>query len=107
MARAKARDGIIVNVSAEVEGVWVFNGDGGRFAGGLFTSRETAEAWIAANKLDGVLTLYPLDTGVYEWAIATGKFTPKKEEHSLPRFIGSFTTASMAHHHYEQGTCRT
>ena len=59
-------------------GVWVFNGDDGRFAGGVFTSREKAEPWIAANKLDGVLTLYPLDTGVYEWAIARGKFTPKQ-----------------------------
>jgi hypothetical protein len=75
--------------------------------GGGSTSREKAQAWIAANKLDGVLTLYPLDTGVYEWAIAKGKFTPKQEKHSLPKFIGSFATASMAHHHYEQGICRT
>jgi hypothetical protein len=90
-------------MSIDADGVWVFNGDGGRFAGGVFTSRERAEAWIAANKLDGVLTLYPLDTGVYEWAIAEGKFTPKQEKHSLPEFIGSFTTASMAHHHYERG----
>jgi hypothetical protein len=94
-------------MSTEADGVWVFNGDDGRFAGGVFTSREKAEAWIAANKLDGVLTLYPLDTGVYEWAIAKGKFTPKQQKHSLPKFIGSFTTASMAHHHYEQGICRT
>ena len=85
------------------EGVWVFNANGGRFAGGVFTSRDRAEAWIADNELDGVLTLYPLDAGVYEWAIAGGLFTAKKPEHSTPGFIGSFTTASQAHHHYEQG----
>ena len=91
------------SVSSDYEGVWIFNGDGGRFAGGVFTSREAAEAWIASNKLDGVLTLYPLDTGVHEWAIARGVFSPKKDEHLTPKFIGSFTTASMVHHHYEQG----
>ncbi len=26
--------------------IWVFNGIGGRFPGGVFTSRELAEAWI-------------------------------------------------------------
>jgi len=87
----------------EYDGVWVFNGDGGRFAGSIFTTQEAAEAWIADNKLDGVLTLYPLDTGVYEWAISRGLFTPKQEKHSSPAFIGSFTTASMPHHHYENG----
>lgn len=85
------------------EGVWVFNGDEGRFAGGVFTSRDRAEAWIADNELDGVLTLYPLDVGVYEWAIESGLFTAKKPAHATPRFIGSFTTASQAHHQYEQG----
>jgi len=49
------------------------------------------------------LTLYPLDTGVYEWAIARGWFTPKREEHSSPQFIGGLTTASMSHNHYEDG----
>ena len=54
-------------------------------------------------QLTGVLTLYPLDTGVYEWAIARGWFTPKREEHSSPQFIGGLTTASMSHNHYEDG----
>ena len=98
---------MIPRVSGQGDGVWVFNGDGGRFAGGVFASREAAETWINANELDGVLTLYPIDIGVYEWAVAAGAFTPKTEEHSSPKFIGSFTTASMEHHHYEQGICQT
>ena len=84
------------------EGVWLST-VGERFAGGIFTTLETAEAWIAHNRLSGVLMLYPLDIGVHEWAIARGWFTPRQETHSSPEFIGSFTTASMAHHHYEQG----
>ena len=87
----------------EYDGVWVFNGDGGRFAGGIFTTQEAAEAWIADNKLDGTLTLYPLNSGVHEWAVTRGLFKPTQEKHSSPAFIGSFTTASMRHHHYENG----
>jgi hypothetical protein len=84
------------------EGVWVFNG-GGTFAGGVFSTLEAAETWISKNRLDGVLTLYPLDTGVYEWAIERGWFAPKREKHHAQDFIGSFTTASMDHQHYERG----
>jgi len=85
-------------------GVWVFqNILTGRFAGGLFTSREKAEAWIEMNRLSGVLTLYPIDTGVYEWAIEAGLFSPKKPHESESAFIGGFTTASQPHYHYEEG----
>jgi hypothetical protein len=85
-------------------GIWVFqNTLAGRFAGGLFTSVERAEEWIKKNRLSGVLTLYPVDVGVYEWAIDHGLFTPKKpHEHEAP-FIGGFTTASQPHRHYEDG----
>jgi hypothetical protein len=65
--------------------------------------RDLAEDWIAQNRLSGVLTLYPVDVGVYEWAIERGLFTPKKEHESEPKFIGSFTTASQEHYHYEDG----
>jgi hypothetical protein len=40
--------------------VWVFHGDGGRFPAGVFAVKEEAEAWIAANKLSGCLTKYPV-----------------------------------------------
>ena len=58
--------------------IWVFHGANGRFASGVFTSRYTAEEWIASNKLTGVLTLYPLNQGVYQWAVANDYFVPKK-----------------------------
>ena len=87
--------------------IWLFHGDGGRFAGGAFTSRDRAEAWIAQHGLSGVLTRYPVDVGVFDWAIDSGLFEPRKPHESAPSFIGGFTTASQEHDHYEDGICIT
>jgi hypothetical protein len=85
-------------------GIWVFQAPlKGRFAGGLFSTRAEAEAWIERHALSGVLTLYPLDEGVYNWAIQKGLFRPKKPHESEAPFIGGFTTASQPHYHYEGG----
>jgi hypothetical protein len=85
-------------------GIWVFqNVLRGRFAGGLFTTREAAERWIEKNGCSGVLTLYPVDVGVYEWAIEQGLFTPNKPHERAAEFIAGFTTARQPHHHYENG----
>ena len=86
-------------------GIWVFNGANARFSSGIFSQRSFAEDYIEKYKLTGVLTLYPVDEPVYEWAIRTGKFTPKKEHQHLTQFIQGFTTASMEHYHYEEGVC--
>lgn len=83
-------------------GVWVFHGEGGRFAGGAFTSRELAEAWITKHSLSGVLTLYPLDTGVYEWAVARGTFDREKDVD--PGLVGAFSSAYQEHYHFIDGT---
>ena len=53
--------------------------------------------------MSGVLTKYPLNTGVYDWAVKLGYFTPKKAEHSAPDFVGKFSSASLEHFHYEDG----
>lgn len=83
--------------------VWVFNGEKTAFASGIFLDKALAEGWILENKLSGVLTLYPVNTGVYQWAIGKGFFTPKKCSQLEASFIGSFTTASQEHYHYENG----
>jgi hypothetical protein len=44
-----------------------------------------------------------VDTGVYKWAISKGFFRPSKPHQTTPEFIGRFTSASMEHHHYEDG----
>ena len=83
--------------------VWVFNGERGNFPGGIFTALDGAERWIEEHRLSGTLTQYPVDTGVYEWAISKGFFRPSQSHQTTPEFIGRFTSASMEHHHYEDG----
>ncbi len=82
-------------------GVWVFNG-GGQFPSGVFSSKEKAEEWIGTHALTGVLTFYPLDEGMYEWAVRHGYFTPKKEHQTTSAFIGEFACGAV-HHHYDRG----
>jgi len=83
--------------------VWVFTGAGARFPAGVFSCQETAEAWIQKHALTGVLTAYPLDVGAYDWATGNGLFVPKRQEHFLSAFVGSFTSAQMEHVHFEDG----
>lgn len=83
--------------------VWVFNGPKTRFPSGVFSSKARAEAWILERRLSGTLTKYPLDQGVYDWAVAQGAFSPKRDEQRTAGFIGSFSSAAQEHEHYEQG----
>ncbi len=82
---------------------WVFNGAPWQPASGVFSSMILAEDWIHADKLSGLLTAYPLDIGVYDWAIKEKIFHPKKDRDFTAHFIGQFTSASQPHYHYENG----
>jgi hypothetical protein len=83
--------------------LWIFHSAGARFSGGVFSNQDSAEAWISKNNLTGILTSYPLDEGVYDWALTEGLFSPTKDKHKTPEFIGGFTSASQDHYHYENG----
>ena len=85
------------------QSVWIFNGASSKFPGGVFSSLEVAEKWILANSLSGVLTEYPIDIGVIDWALNNGYFTPKSPAQLTPNFISGFTSASQAHFHFEAG----
>ncbi len=84
--------------------VWVFNGSNSKFPSGIFTEKEIAETWIKKYRLSGILTRYPLDEGVYDWAISNGSFSIKKGEETTPEFIQKFSSASQEHYHYENGS---
>ncbi|AUD01004.1 DUF7710 domain-containing protein [Spirosoma pollinicola] len=86
-----------------ITGIWVFHGEGGRFSSGVFSSKAKAEYWISQHQLSGMLTLYPLDTGVYDWSLEKGYFEAEKEADPKATFIQRFTTASQEHYHYEDG----
>lgn len=85
----------------EAEGVWIFCG-GGQFASGAFSTKDNAETWIAEHGLTGLLTWYPLDEGMYEWAVRSGHFTPTKEHQKTGEFVGQFSCGAV-HFHYERG----
>ncbi|SHK77432.1 hypothetical protein SAMN05444266_10195 [Chitinophaga jiangningensis] len=86
-----------------MEFVWVFNGEGSRFASAAFSELILADTWIKQHQLTGVLTRYPINIGVYDWAIENGFFKVSKEAHIDSQFIGKFTTAGMEHYHYING----
>ena len=87
----------------QVEFVWVFTGASASFPSGVFLDLGPAERWIVEHRLTGTLTAYPVDTGVYEWAIAEGFFRPRMPHRTTPDFIGRFTSASREHYHYQDG----
>lgn len=81
--------------------VWVFNGAGGQFPSAVFSSRETAEEWILSRGLTGVLTAYPVDIPVYDWAVMHGHFKPRRADQSTGLFIQRFSSAHQEHYHYD------
>jgi hypothetical protein len=83
--------------------VWIFLGDRAKRPSGVFSSREAAVRWIAEHHLTGMITEYPVDVGVYDWAVGRGSFRPGKPQHSSPDFIGGFTTAVQNHGHFTDG----
>lgn len=86
-----------------VKTVWVFVGDKKSFPSAVFSSRQLAEEWIITNALTGTLTAYPLDSGVYDWAVGNGFFHPVKQHHKTSSFIQNFSSAYLEHYHYENG----
>lgn len=86
-----------------VKEVWVFNGAKGSFPSGVFLKKSIAERWIEQHGLSGTLTCYPVDKGVYDWAIEKGHFSPKKDSGTSASFIQTFSSASQEHHHYADG----
>ena len=87
--------------------VWVFNNLKGKFPGGIFTTVENAERWVTRHKLTGVLTQYPVDEGAFDWAVKRNltNLRPELLPHKLldSDFVGSFSSASFVHYHYENG----
>jgi hypothetical protein len=63
-----------------------------------------AEVWIKQHGLTGTLTQCPINEGVWDWAVRSQMFTPKKEEQKAAWFIENFSSASQEHFHYEDGS---
>jgi hypothetical protein len=90
-------------MSSQITHVWIFNGEQSHLPSAVFLNLELAETWIKEKEVSGILTAYPINTSVYEWAIQNGVFSPKHSYQNLPKFIQRFTSASLEHYHYENG----
>lgn len=80
--------------------VWVFKAPRATFPGAVFSSLDRARTWIAHHRLTGILTAYPVDQGVYDWATSQGLYPADKPANAA--FIGSFTSAHQEHYHFEE-----
>ena len=84
--------------------IWVFVGKRGAFPSGVFSSLDHARDWITKNSLTGTLTAYPIDEGVFDWALRTGAATGRARERGAdPEFVASFSSAVLEHFHFENG----
>ncbi|MEP3450095.1 MAG: hypothetical protein ABJN65_05595 [Parasphingorhabdus sp.] len=86
-----------------MESVWIFQGEDAEFCSAVFKQHADAEIWINEDKFSGILTKYPVDTSVYDWAVQERHFQPDIDNLKAGRFIQNFTTAAQEHFHYQNG----
>lgn len=85
------------------QSVWLFHGDGARYAAGVFATKKDAMTWVAQHRLSGLLTEYPLGVGAYDHAVAQGWFLPTKDHHGSPAHIAHFSPGRTEHVHLRDG----
>lgn len=87
--------------------IWIFMGEGARFPSSAFVELKDADAWISEHQLTGMLSAFPINQGLFEWAIENDALNMKPEtletKKNDPDFIATCTTASLEHYHYEGG----
>ena len=84
--------------------LWIFN-SGSSHPVAVFASLEKSVRWIGDQKQAGTLTAYPVGHSVYEWAITSNIFRPKRPDQKDILFIQRFSSASQSHFHFEEGGC--
>ena len=83
--------------------VWVFHGDGARFASAVFESETDAAAWIARHGLSGVLAAYPVNDCCYGIAVRDGHFRPTRPHHGKAEHVSAFSPGWTRHIHFDHG----
>lgn len=83
--------------------IWVVQGSSASFPSAIFSSREKAVRWIEKYKISGILSKYPLDISIYDWAITQGLFKPKRDDQKTPGFIQNFSTVHIEDSQYIDG----
>lgn len=80
--------------------VWVFHGDGARFASAVFESETDAAAWIARHGLSDVLTEYPVSDGCYDIAVCEGRSDRRSRTTGRPSTSPRSRPAGTRHTHF-------
>lgn len=85
--------------------LWLFRGPRylPGFPSAVVSERTVAEAWITRMGTSGTLMRYPVNLGVYAWAVASGLFVPREQSERSPEFIESFSSVHQEHYHYDRG----
>lgn len=81
--------------------LFVFHGEGAKFASGVYDSLEGAKRSIASHKMSGILTCYPVNETAYDYAVRNEFFQPKPTQSES--FVQRFTSASQEHYHFQNG----
>ncbi len=85
--------------------IFVFHGEGAKFAAGVYDNLEEAKRSIAAHKMSGMLTSYSVNETAYDYAVRSDFFQPKSTQSES--FVQNFTSASQEHYHFQNGEIET
>ena len=85
--------------------VWVFMGASGTNPMGIWSSLDAAHKYIHDEQLSGSLTAFGIDQPVYDWAIKTGRFKPKGDQHKSLKFRQTFSNQHQEHYTFREGRC--
>jgi hypothetical protein len=81
--------------------MWIFHGEKARYASGLFATAREGLAWLAANRVSGVLTEYAVGS-TYDVAVRDGRFRPSRPHHGTPEHVAAFSPG-LRHFHVIDG----
>lgn len=90
-------------VSDPEQTVWIFHGEGARFASAVFTNEADALAWAQRHCVSGIVTEYPVGDGCYDIAVRRGSFNPSKPHHGTPAHVAGFSPGFTHHIHVTDG----
>jgi hypothetical protein len=85
--------------------VWVFIGEKGTNPMGIWSSLDAAHKYIHDEQLSGSLTAFEVNQPVYDWAIKTGRFKPKQDQHRSLKFRQTFSNQYQEHYSFREGHC--
>lgn len=80
------------------EYVWIFLGAGGWMPSGVFSDYYSAVDWIIKYSLSGYLGKFPVDIGVFDWAIQKEIHVPSEDDR-----IEIFGMETVPYERYYQG----